>query len=120
MAFGRDLRRAVTDDASARFIGGTSARALVCRHVWNERGPICCVKRTGAQWYFSCGNDHVGRDKGLVTATVRELVARDRSLAPLATLNERHIAWRKWSDGPWLLMDEQPYWEERQSLYWWP
>lgn len=96
------------------------ARALVCSHVWNNRSPIFCVKRNEDHWYFSCGNDHFGRERRLVVATVGELAERDASLASLATVNERHIAWRNCVDGPWLLMDEEPTWEERQSLYWWP
>ena len=105
---------------SARFVGGSRATALVCCHVWKESSTICCVKRSTDHWYFSCGGDHVGRERTPIAATVGEIVERDRSVAPLATLNERHIAWRKWSDGPWLLMDEEPYWEERRSIYWWP
>jgi len=90
-------------DIASRFVGGPHAPAYVCSDAW-ERGMIFCVKREGDIWYFLCGDDHGRRDKRVVV-TVAEVVARDPSLASLATLNEhpislrmkatRSLAWRK-------------------------
>ena len=106
--------------AACRFFGGPHAPAQVCSCVWTDGVPIHCVSRTPDGWYFLCGNDHAGRRARFRAVTVGDVVARDASLALLATLNEHHIAWRKSKDDPWRVMDEEPEWVERQSIYWWP
>jgi len=99
---------------AARFRGGPSATALMCTEVL-AGAPILWVCRKGFIWQFGCGMDHSdghvyegSGDPQLVT--VIDAVSRDPSVAPLATMNDRHIAYRSSPSDPWLLHDDTSLW----------
>jgi hypothetical protein len=84
---------------ASRFRGGPDATALSCPEVLFEGEPIRCVARKNDVWQFLCGRDHSSEhitsyDHPLVR-TVKEMVAHDPSVAPVATMNDRHILRRR-------------------------
>jgi hypothetical protein len=109
--------REVDDDVLAiasRFRGGPDATALSCPEVLLEGEPILCVVRKNDMWQFLCGRDHSGEhitsyDDPLVR-TVKEMVARDPSVAPVATMNDRHILRRRSVSEPWVPHDDLSLW----------
>jgi hypothetical protein len=98
----------------SRFRGGPDATALSCPEVLLEGAPILCVVRKNHVWQFLCGRDHssehiVSYEHPLVR-TVKEMVSRDPSVAPVATMNDRHILRRRSVSDPWVPDDDLSLW----------
>jgi hypothetical protein len=100
---------------ASRFHGGPSATALVCSEVLTTGAPILCVCRKNLVWQFLCGKDHSSEhvyeaDHDPRMTTVQEVVARDPSVAPVATLRDLHIAQRRSVSDPWMPVDDLSLW----------
>lgn len=102
---------------ASRFRGGPNATALACPEVSVDGAAILCIVRKNNVWQFLCGRDHsaeyVTSYSDPVVTTVKEIVARDPSVAPVATMNDHHIAERESPSEPWVPRDDL-------SLWWWP
>lgn len=101
-------------EIASRFRGGPDATALSCPEVLSDGAPILCVVRKDHVWQFLCGRDHSdghiwSYDHPLVT-TVRRMVELDRSVAPVATMNDRHIIRRRSVSEPWVPDDDLSGW----------
>jgi hypothetical protein len=99
------------EELAARFIG--SSQAIACPEVWYERARILCVTRKCGIWQFLCGADHDRGDRDddhPIFVSLVDIVERDPSVAFLATLNERHIAWRSSVDDAWVPHDDLSLW----------
>ncbi len=98
---------------ASRFRDGL--RALVCTEVLHG-APILVVCRKGFIWQFGCGKDHSdghvyeGSGDPRLGLTVRDVVARDPSVGEVATLNDRHIAYRATTSEPWVPHDDLSLW----------
>jgi hypothetical protein len=108
------VREEVVLAIASRFRGGPGATALSCPEVLFENAPILCVVRKDDVWQFLCGRDHSSEhiesyDHPLVT-TVREMVERDPSVAPVATMNDRHILRRRSVSEAWVPNDDLSQW----------
>jgi hypothetical protein len=101
------------DEIAGRFCGGPTAIALTCREVREQTAPILCVTRKSHVWQFLCGKDHSGdhvRPGDPDVVTVLDVVARDPSVGPVATLNERHYVLRRSVSDPWVPHDDLSSW----------
>jgi hypothetical protein len=100
-------------EIASRFHGGPNATALSCPEVLLEGSPILCVVRKNNVWQFLCGRDHSAENvcygDPRVT-TVRDMVALDPSVAPVATMNDRHILRRRSVTEPWAPDDDLSLW----------
>jgi len=101
-------------EIASRFHGGQDARALSCPEVLLEGAPILCVVRKCDVWQFLCGRDHssetiLSYDHTMVR-TVLEMVTRDPSVAPVATMNDRHILRRRTMRDQWEPDDDLSFW----------
>jgi len=100
---------------AARFQGGPSTTALLCPETLCG-APILCVSRRNNVWQFLCGKDHSHEhvyeehaDDPRMT-TVQEVVARDPSVADVATMNDRHILRRRSLADSWVPDDDLSLW----------
>jgi hypothetical protein len=101
---------------ASRFDGGPSATALLCPEILSGGAPILCVCRKNSVWQFLCGRDHSHEhvyeehaDDSRMT-TVQEVVALDPSVAPVATMHDRHIVRRRSVADPWVPDDDLSLW----------
>jgi hypothetical protein len=99
---------------ASRFCGGPDATALWCPEVLLEGEPILCVVRKNDVGQFLCGRDHSREDitsyDHPLVRTVKEMVAHDPSVAPVATMNDRHILRRRSASEPWMPHDDLSTW----------
>jgi hypothetical protein len=98
---------------ASRFHGGATATALVCTEILFCGVPILCVTRKGHVWQFLCGEDHPSQDVWGIdpcVTTVQDVVARDPSVAAVATMNDRHIVRRRSLSDPWVPVDDLSLW----------
>jgi hypothetical protein len=100
---------------ASRFDGGPSATALVCPEIMSGGAPILCVCRKNNVWQFLCGRDHSAEhvyeaDGDPRMTNVMEVVARDPSVAHVATMHDRHIVRRRSVADPWTPDDDLSRW----------